>query len=138
MKKLIKSLLEPKYTLILAIFCTVAILVSSLMNPEKLPIKDFNQSDKLLHFSAYFVLTITWYLYYFSRKEWSWVFLKPIVVICLPIIAFGIFIEVLQGTLTTYRTIDSLDALANSIGVSLAFILIVSFKEKLKKVKSQL
>ncbi|MAN27421.1 MAG: teicoplanin resistance protein VanZ [Mesonia sp.] len=108
------------------------------MNPEKLPVKNFNQSDKLLHFSAYFVLTITWYLYYFSRKEWSWVFLKPIVIICLPIIAFGIFIEVLQGTLTTYRTIDSLDALANSIGVSLAFILIVSFKEKLKKVKSQL
>lgn len=108
------------------------------MNPQKLPIKDFSQSDKLLHFSAYFVLTITWYLYYFSRKQWSYVFLKPVLIICLLIIAFGIFIEVLQGTLTTYRTIDSLDALANSIGVSLAFILIVSFKKKLKKVKSQL
>ena len=65
-------------------------------------------------------------------------FLRPIIIICLLIIGFGIFIEVLQGTLTTYRTIDSLDALANSIGVTVAFILIISFRKKLEKVKSQL
>lgn len=138
MKKIIKNLLEPKFTLVLAVIYSVGILVSSLINPEKLPIADFDQSDKFLHVSAYFGLTIIWYLYYFSREQWSWVVLKPLVVICLLIIAFGIFIEVLQDKLTTYRTIDSLDVLANSIGVTIAFILIISFKKRLEKVKSQL
>ncbi|HIB36508.1 MAG TPA: teicoplanin resistance protein VanZ [Mesonia sp.] len=91
-----------------------------------------------MHFVAYFGLTLLWYLYFFSRKLWRTVKLRSLVVICLLIIAFGIFIEVLQNELTTYRTIDSLDVLANSIGVSIAFFVILSLKNPLKKVKSRL
>ena len=77
-------------------------------------------------------------MYYFSRKAWLSVQIRSLGIICLLIIAFGIFIEILQDSLTTYRTIDSLDMLANSLGVLIAFSLIFALKTQLKKVKSRL
>ena len=138
MKQHIKSLLEPKPVLCYAIAYTLLILVLSLINLKNIPKPSFDDSDKLMHLGAYFGLTILWYLYYFSRKIWFTVQLRSLVVICLLIIAFGIFIEVLQDKLTTYRTIDSLDVLANSIGVLIAFFVILYLKKPLKKVKSRL
>jgi glycopeptide antibiotics resistance protein len=39
-------------------------------------------------------------------------------------ILFGIIIEILQGTLTTYRSADINDVLANSLGVILTAVVI--------------
>ncbi|XGA85186.1 VanZ family protein [Polaribacter sejongensis] len=44
---------------------------------------------------------------------------------------FGIIIEVLQQTLTTYRTGDYKDAIANTVGILLGFII---FNLILKKI----
>jgi VanZ family protein len=53
------------------------------------------------------------------------------------VIVFGMLIEVLQGTLTTYRQPDWADVLANSIGVFIAFILCVVFLNFLKGIKQK-
>lgn len=138
MKKLIKNLLGPKPILFFALVYTLLILIFSLINLSRIPTPTFSQSDKFLHLGAYLGLTLVWYLYYFSRAVWKTVQIKSLLIICLLIIAFGIFIEVLQDKLTSYRTIDSLDVLANSLGVFLGFVIIIVTKNTLKKVKSRL
>ncbi|SHI89305.1 hypothetical protein SAMN04488096_105276 [Mesonia phycicola] len=138
MKVLTKNLLAPKQTLFFALSYTAIILLLSLMRLDNMPTPKFDNSDKYMHAIAYFGLTIIWYVYYFSSKSWKLVQIKSLTVICLLIIAFGIFIEVLQDKLTTYRTIDSLDVLANSIGVTVAFFVILMMKKQLKKVKNKL
>jgi len=138
MKVLTKNLLAPKQTLFFALIYTALILLLSLIRLDDLPTPKFDNSDKYMHSIAYLGLTLIWYIYYFSKKSWRLVQIKSLTVICLLIIAFGIFIEVLQDKLTTYRTIDSLDVLANSIGVFIAFLVILMMKEQLKKVKSKL
>jgi glycopeptide antibiotics resistance protein len=45
-------------------------------------------------------------------------------------------IEVLQGTLTSYRQPDWLDVIANSTGVLIASILFLTLERPLKKVKN--
>jgi len=46
-------------------------------------------------------------------------------------------IEVLQGTLTSYRQPDWADILANSIGVLIAFLFCVVFLNFLKRIKQK-
>ena len=46
---------------------------------------------------------------------------------------YGIIVEVLQGTFTTYRTEDIADVFANSLGVVFAILLVISYRQiKLK------
>lgn len=72
--------------------------------------------DKLYHSFAYFTLTLSWLLSFYKKPEKKYV----IVIGC---IILGIIIEVLQGTLTIYRTGDYLDVIANSFGVLLALLI---------------
>jgi VanZ family protein len=83
--------------------------------------------DKLYHSFAYFTLTISWLLSFYKKPEKKYV----IVIGC---IILGIIIEVLQGTLTIYRTGDYLDVLANSFGVLLALLIfnVISKKNYIK------
>ncbi|UJH90866.1 VanZ family protein [Antarcticibacterium sp. 1MA-6-2] len=54
------------------------------------------------------------------------------------IVLFGMFIEVLQGTLTDYRQPDWADILANTIGVLMAWLLFLIFQKYLVRVKHQI
>jgi len=98
---------------------------------------EFNPTDKLLHGVAYFILTLLWLFYYVVKKseilKYKWRFFN----ISVLVIVFGMLIEVLQGTLTTYRQPDWADVLANSIGVFIAFILCVVFLNFLKGIKQK-
>jgi len=108
---------------VIAVAITIAIIFLSLL---KLPSTgvDVKNIDKAYHSIAYFVLALTW-LFSFYKKPNK----KYIIVICC--ILFGIIIEVLQSTLTIYRTGDYKDVLANSLGVLLAlFIFNIFFKKK--------
>ncbi|WP_051605708.1 VanZ family protein [Polaribacter sp. Hel_I_88] len=108
---------------VIAVAITIAIIFLSLL---KLPSTgvDVKNIDKAYHSIAYFVLALTW-LFSFYKKPNK----KYIIVICC--ILFGIIIEVLQSTLTIYRTGDYKDVLANSLGVLLAlFIFNFFFKKK--------
>ena len=126
MPQRMKNLLKNKI-LIIAIFVTVGILYLSLIKMPKYNVA-ISHLDKWQHCFAYLVLTFFW-LYAFYEKERKYL-------IIFGCILFGILIEVLQYTITNYRTGDYLDVIANSSGVLFgSFVFNQVFKKK--QVKKQ-
>ncbi|WP_156877288.1 VanZ family protein [Salinimicrobium terrae] len=130
--------MKVKLLFFLAALCyTILILYLSLINLADTPVQDLGMSDKMLHLGAYFGLGMLWMLFWlFSFKEDK--FFKNIVVISIISIAFGIFIEVLQDTMTSYRQLDLYDILANTIGVVLAGILAWNLRNYLIRLKAKI
>jgi VanZ family protein len=120
---------------------TVALTIGSLIQPVTFIENPFQFMDKLLHAGAYFGLTLFWVV---TFVIFNWVILKlkqlsatanVILFISLSAIFYGTIIEVLQGTMTSYRTPDGWDILANSTGVLLAVLLCGLFINKLERLK---
>ncbi|MGK0412280.1 MAG: VanZ family protein [Polaribacter sp.] len=111
MLKRINNLLKDKI-IIIAILISVSILCLSLMKMPDTGIEVTN-IDKGYHSFAYFILTIAWLLTFYKKPEKK-------NIIAISCIVFGIIIELLQASLTVYRTGDYFDVLANSLGVLLA------------------
>ena len=126
MLKPIKSLLENNAVYI-AIFFTIAILLGSLVKPELVVVDSISVSDKTYHLIAYFLLMLSW-LYAFSNREKFNENVKYVIIGC---IFFGIIIELLQGTITSYRTASFLDIIANTSGVLLAVAIFHVFEKKI-------
>ena len=126
MLKPIKSLLEDNAVYI-AIFFTIAILLGSLVKPELVVVDSISVSDKTYHLIAYFLLMLSW-LYAFSNREKFNENVKYVIIGC---IFFGIIIELLQGTITSYRTASFLDIIANTSGVLLAVVIFHVFEKKI-------
>ncbi|WP_243643713.1 VanZ family protein [Tenacibaculum sp. M341] len=103
----------------LAVFVTIAITLLSLLKLGKQPM-NFTHSDKVKHAFAYFTLTFLWLCSFKSK------FTLYIVLLC---VLFGVLMEYLQGTITTYRTFDYADMLANTIGALLAYFLMLLLKK---------
>lgn len=136
MRKLIKHILTAKFSLALAIGIAILILYLSLMPTENLPKVQINQADKLYHLTAYIALAFAWFTYFliFKNKKEKITFN----IIALALIVFGIVVEVLQMTLTDYRTFDWWDILSNSAGILIVYGLFKLNKSKLGKLKHQL
>ncbi|MDP5106531.1 MAG: VanZ family protein [Polaribacter sp.] len=81
--------------------------------------------DKVYHTIAYFTLGVTWLFSYYKKPE-----KKYLIVICC--IIFGIIIEVIQSKLTSYRSGDYLDVIANSFAIFLALLIFNLFSKKKK------
>ncbi|WBL26037.1 VanZ family protein [Zunongwangia sp. HGR-M22] len=96
----------------------------------------FSVTDKMLHASAYLMLFVFWNLAFFLKSNTETAYKSTVVKISLACIAFGMLIEVLQGTLTSYRQADWWDVVANSTGVLIASFLFLAFEGPLKKVKN--
>lgn len=115
----IKNLLE-RNALWLAILATLGVAILSLGAVPKLNLGlNLKSSDKYLHFIAYFSLGLLWFFALKDRLH-RYVFR---IMIPLSLILYGIILEGLQGGLTTYRTADIYDALANAVGVLVAMFL---------------
>ena len=115
----IKKLLE-RNALIIAIVATVFLAILSLSAVPKLNLGlGIKAGDKYLHFIAYFGLSLMWYFALRDRIN------QKIFKIFVPLglIFYGIILEGLQSGLTTYRTGDIYDAMANTAGVIVALIL---------------
>lgn len=108
------KLLSQGNLLIIAISITLGIVYLSLFKPPKNVI-EVDNIDKVYHFIAYFTLTFVWLITFYKNPS------KKLTVTSLCIL-FGIIIEVLQSTLTNYRTADYIDIIANSIGVFIALL----------------
>ena len=121
MLKTIKKLLKDN-AIFIAIFITVSIAIGSLVKPDLITIKSISVSDKTYHFIAYF----------FFMFSWLYTFLKNIKYLILGCLIFGIVIEILQGTITSYRTTSYLDILANSVGIGLAVLIFHFFEKKIQ------
>ena len=101
----------------------------SLRKGASFPI-EISNIDKVYHAIAYFVLAVTWLLSFPVSKEKSTVKYT----IAFGCVFYGIVIEVLQTTLTTYRTASFLDVVANSVGVFMALLVFKSIYKKINAI----
>jgi len=110
------------YTLFV-IVASLAKLVFTFM-PKGVP-----NSDKIGHLIAYFGFAIIWSLYFFvkNKQNTKAVFLKSVLKAAVFGVFFGMLMELAQLTLTDYRQFDMKDALANTLGVLLAVLLMYCF-----------
>jgi len=86
--------------------------------------------DKGYHAIAYFSLGLSWLLSFpisIHKKSVKYT-------IAISCVFYGIIIEVLQSTLTTYRTASLLDMLANAVGVFMALLIFKSVSEKINAI----
>ncbi len=118
-----------KLSFVLAIAYTTLLTIASLGRINEMPKVKIDHADKWFHFIAYGVLSFLWFsAFYFNFKTPKH---KALLIAVVSSILFGILIEVLQGTLTNYRSLDVYDAVANSIGALLTGVLIV-LKQKIR------
>jgi VanZ family protein len=89
-------------------------------NPTKIT---FENIDKVYHGIAYFTLSFSWLIAYHKKPKKK----HLIIISC---IIFGIIIELLQSTLTNYRTGEYLDVIANSSGILIALVIFNLFSKK--------
>ena len=125
MRKLIKILLKDKIIFI-AISIAIIIAFLSLTKMPESPVK-LSSQDKIFHTIAYFVLALTWLLSYPTSRQNN----NIKYAIAFGCVFYGIIIEVLQTTLTTYRTASLLDVVANSVGVFIALLIFNSVYKKI-------
>lgn len=115
-----------------ALIWTIAITIASLVSLNNMPKVEVPGNDKTIHFIFYFVFTLLWY--FALEKKIKKESLKFIIVSAA--IIFGIIIEVLQSVLTQNRQADVFDALANSGGAFVAFLVIFWLNSKTFKKKT--
>ena len=84
-----------------------ALVVLSLMPGPPMP--DFEDSDKVGHFLAYFLLAAG-AVQLFARRS-------ALLGAGIGLVLLGIGMEYAQGAFTDYRVLDARDALANTVGV---------------------
>ncbi|MFS4466927.1 VanZ family protein [Maribacter sp. 2210JD10-5] len=109
-------MLRKQFFTILLISWTMFVTFSSLFSFEGVDTSGFHipHADKLVHFTFYFVMAILWVFVLGGHKKKN--LLRPLILAFLFSAIYGIFIEVLQVTLTENRHGDIWDAVANSLG----------------------
>jgi VanZ family protein len=114
----------------IAVFWTIIVTFLCLTPSSNIPEVSILYLDKLIHIFFHFVFTTLWVLF-FKVKMQSPNNYKPFFYSFVLSVFFGITIEILQEVLTTTRTADVFDVLANITGASLAIVvMILYFKNK--------
>jgi VanZ family protein len=83
--------------------------------------------DKLVHAFFHFVFTILWFLFFKKQVKKKNQLKLLVVAVCFSLL-FGIGIEILQDKLTTTRSGDFFDVLANVTGAITAFVFVLFAK----------
>jgi len=101
----------------LAILWTVLIVIGLTIPGGALPYGSLWEFDKLIHFGLFLVLTVLWLeAMAFGRIS------RSIMILAL-IVAFSFLSEVYQQLLPFERTADIFDAVADSIGAGVGFVI---------------
>lgn len=121
---------------------TTAIIVLSLTD-NQIKVIEVSNSDKIYHGVAYAIMTLLWYLFFYSRyllnSGMGFLDLKTIfrtwskeIAIGAAVLAFivGVLVELGQEYIAVNRTMDVLDALANLTGIIIAIILLYVLSKK--------
>ena len=103
----LKPLRHPRFWCAMWCIAIAVVWVFSLMPPPPMP--DFDSSDKVSHFLAYFVLACCAVQLF---RNWA-----GLLGAGLGLVLMGIAVEYAQGALTDDRMMDAKDALANTLGV---------------------
>ncbi|HDS1579716.1 VanZ family protein [uncultured Stenotrophomonas sp.] len=104
---MIKPLRRPRLWSVLWALAVLLVIVVCLIPPPPIPLPE--NSDKGEHFLAYFILAGS-AVQLFRRG-------RPLLWVGVGLVLMGIGIEFAQGALTSNRTADPMDAIANTIGV---------------------
>ncbi|CAL65172.1 VanZ family protein [Christiangramia forsetii] len=127
-----------KILLFAAVLYTSAITYFSLIVMDfKVSVGGFDPTDKMLHAGAYLFLAFLWKLYFVFQKTDFKRYTAILLWVAFACFIFGMLIEVLQGTLTSYRTPDWWDVVANSTGVVLAVLFFIVMAPTVKKLKQK-
>lgn len=106
----------------LSISIIVIIIYLSFFTPPKPSVPTFEHMDKLVHLCMYGGLTtILWMQYFWCHSQIKWSHLIIGGIIC-PVVMSGL-IEIGQSNLTSTRSGEWLDFVANTLGVLLACVL---------------
>ncbi|NEW78720.1 MAG: hypothetical protein GZ086_04700 [Gelidibacter sp.] len=114
------------YFFYVALLLTIAITVGSLISFKNGLGIGVLVSDKILHASGYFILTLSWLLAYGVKSSP----MKSTILIASAVFIYGIIIEILQGLLTDYRQADLYDVFANLSGILVSIIFFVLVLKK--------
>ena len=115
-----------KHALILSISYSMVLLIVCLARLDLDQVRELTPTyaDKIFHFLAYFVLSILWFnsFYFIFNKSKQVSIVRSLLFSAV----FGILIEVLQSSVTTSRTFDVKDIIANFSGMFVAALLIAN------------
>ncbi len=103
--------------IMLGILYIAFILLASLAKVPQVNIP-FSHTDKIIHSLMYFIL-VGWFVQLYKKKTMQ-------LFILLAAVLLGLLIEIMQG-MTSYRSFDYADEIANSIGAVCAFLLSGTF-----------
>lgn len=118
----------PKYFLFLvALLWTGIVSYFCLVSSNEIPSIDIPGLDKCIHILFHFALTFFWFLFFSKQLDVDSVF-KPLLYSILFSFILGIGIEILQELVTTTRSADVLDILANTFGATVAVFVAVICK----------
>ncbi|WP_164914138.1 VanZ family protein [Aquimarina sediminis] len=92
-------------------------------------------SDKYAHFIAYFTVTVAWTLYLFFSEKLNKGLRQSLIISSVASVLYGILMEVLQSLLTTYRSSDWYDVVANTCGTIFAVFIFVVLKRQVIRIK---
>ena len=115
------------YFLLITILYSIVLTAVCLIDLNGVIEVKISFGDKIFHSLAYVVLTFLWYYTFYYNLNFNKG--KALIYAVVISIIFGIVIEVLQGTVTTYRSSDINDVFANSIGSILAAV-VLAIKNK--------
>lgn len=125
-----KLLVSKKLFLLVASTLIIFLTVISLKESDGFLLDLIPFTDKILHLSAYIVLTFLWSKYLvlaFSKVTEN----KILITVAILLLIYGIIIEVLQSKLTTTRMLEFTDVVANFIGIVFG-VIIFKYISKLK------
>jgi VanZ family protein len=115
----------PKYFLFLvALLWTGIVSYFCLVNSNEIPVINIPNLDKCIHTFFHLVFTFVWFLF-FRKQFQSDNTIKPLMYSFVFSFVFGITIEILQNLITTTRSADVLDVLANVVGAILAVFMVM-------------
>ncbi len=104
----LKPLRHPLFWCAMWCLAIAGVVAFSLLPPPPMP--DFESSDKVSHFAAYFVLAACAVQLFRTWASLLWAGVALVLV--------GIGIEYAQGAFTDDRMLEAKDALANALGVA--------------------
>lgn len=126
---------------------TALITIGSLLD-NAVPKVSVDNIDKVYHAIAYLIMTISWYVFFYARflskqsfnsfslktilSNWSRTIAIGAAVFSLIV---GILIEFGQEYISSNRTMDFMDVLANFAGIILATIVLMIFDKSLQQDK---
>ena len=87
------------------------------MPPQHIEQFTFTLSDKLIHGLYYSTLTFFWLLSTITRTT------QKYIQVGLSVFIFGLLLEIMQYVLPIQREMDVIDVFANTVGISIAFVM---------------